>query len=85
MKREPAEAERDANIRSAFVQSTQVDYRLKCNNGLAPRDLHEELNNLTFNGGKKLTARNISQIVNYCYYRGDPTAIARIMERAVFR
>ena len=85
MKREPAEAERDANIRSAFVQSTQVDYRLKCNKGLGPRDLHEELNNLTFNGGKKLTAKNISQIVNYCYYRGDPTAIERIMARAVFR
>ena len=85
MKRQLAEVEKDARIRSAFVQSLEIDYRPRCNKGLGPQQLHAELNELTFNDGKKLTARNISQIVNYCYYRGDPTTIARIMERAVFR
>tara|TARA_R110000822_G_scaffold186701_1_gene325647 strand:- start:874 stop:1131 length:258 start_codon:yes stop_codon:yes gene_type:complete len=85
MKRELAEVERDARIRSAFVDATSIDYRARCNKGLGPQQLHAELNQLTFNNGKKLTARNIASIVNYCYYRGDPTAIERIMERAVFR
>jgi hypothetical protein len=85
MKRQSAEVERDARIRSAFVDSTSVDYRARCNKGLGPQQLHAELNEMTFNNGKKLTARNIAYIVNYCYYRGDPTAIARITERAVFR
>ena len=85
MKPKTAELEKDARIRAAFVEATSVDYRAKCQKGLGPQQLHAELNDLVFNNGKKLTARNISQIVNYCYYRGDPTTIARIMERAVFR
>ena len=85
MKRQLAEVEKDARIRSAFVQSLEIDYRARCQKGLGPQQLHAELNKLTFNDGKKLTARNISQIVNYCYYPEDPTTIARIMERAVFR
>ena len=85
MKRELGEVEKDAKIRSAFVQSLEIDYRARCNKGLGPQQLHAELNELTFNNGKKLSARNISQIVNYCYYRGDPTTISRIMERATFR
>jgi hypothetical protein len=85
MKRQLAEVEKDAHIRSAFVDATSIEYRARCNKGLGPQQLHSELNNLEFNNGKKLTARNIAAIVNYCYYRGDPTAIARIMERAVFR
>ena len=80
-----AELERDARIRTAFVNATCVDYRVKCIKGLGVQQLHAALNDLEFNNGKKLTPRNISQIVNYCYYSGDPTAIERIMARAVFR
>jgi len=85
MKPRTAELEKDARIRAAFVEATSVDYRARCQKGLGPQELHAELNQLTFNNGKKLTARNISQIVNYCYYPEDPRTIARIMERAVFR
>ena len=86
MKPKTAELEKDARIRAAFVEATSVDYRVRCKKGLGPQQLHAELNELTFNKGKKLTARNISQIVNYCYYyHDDVTIIARIMERAVFR
>jgi hypothetical protein len=80
-----AELERDANIRTAFVNATCVDYRAQCQKGLGVQQLHAALNNLEFNNGKKLTARNIATIVNYCYYREDPTTIQRIMDKAVFR
>jgi len=80
-----AKLERDAGIRCAFVESISIDYRVKCNKGLGPQQLHKELNNLTFNNGKKLNERDIASIVNYCYYKTDPTAIARIMRNAVFK
>jgi hypothetical protein len=80
-----AELERDARIRTAFVNATCVDYRQQCQKGLGVQQLHAALNDLEFNNGKTLTARNIATIVNYCYYRGDPTAIQRLMDKAVFR
>jgi hypothetical protein len=85
IKRNQAELERDAQIRTAFVNATCVDYRARCNKGLGVQELHEALNNLEFNNGKKLTARNIATIVNYCYYHRDPTTIQRIMDKGVFR
>ena len=80
-----AELERDARIRTAFVNATCVDYRAKCVKGLGVQQLHAELNDLEFNNGKNLTPKNIATIVNYCYYQKDPTTIQRIMDKAVFR
>ena len=85
MKREQAELERDVGIRSAYVESLQIDYRAKCQKGLGVQQLHQDLNSVVFNNGKKLNERNIAQIVNYCYYQRDPTSIQRIMDKAVFR
>ena len=79
MSKELGELERDANIRGAFVNSTAIQYRALCQKGLGPQQLHEELNNLDFNRGKKLTVRNIAAIVNYCYYPRNIELLRELM------
>jgi hypothetical protein len=83
-----------ANARRLHIIKLCKHYRSKDSTepiDVNPQVFHKWLNDERYNDGTKnedgepnlspLYPSEIAQIINYCYYRGDPSTIGRIMAR----
>ena len=71
------------NSRKSFVNSTAIQFRALCQQGLGVQQIHYKLSQLEFDHGKQLSQNDIAAIVNYCYYPGNTDTLRTIMKGSI--